>query len=130
MKNTVVALLVTLLAQPCSALSGLPARCPSIAMVKSGGVDSVYFDAIEGWLGRANDSKYDTDETWSFSVFAGTSATNAEDALALARLRLTGIDNVIGPFEFEKSGQAMKYWGCSYFGEGFGLALTPMLPDL
>lgn len=132
MKNTAITLLTTLLIQPCFAEpTPRPAACPSIEMVKLGGVDKAFYDPVHGWVATTNYSKYDTDVLWSFGVIEGKSVKNAEDAVYKAKQELRGIRYTIGPFEYERTSEHMKRWACSYQGDNvFAYAATPTLPDV
>jgi hypothetical protein len=106
-----------------------PAACPRLGIIKSVGIDRVYYEPNFGWLATTTYAKYDTDVLWSFSVLVGKSPANESKALEKAKTDLEALNWQVGPMRYTQSDETLERWCCTYHGSGTAIAITPTLPD-
>ncbi len=120
-KSLLVALALIGVNAPIYAMPPQPAKCPSVANIKSAGLSYSSLDT-DGYV-VAQFNKYSTNDTWLFG-FASIQAKSSQEALSIGNQLLGTLFGSPKPTPIPSE----NLWACLYqTSQGsYGVALTPI----
>ena len=104
----------------------LPEKCPSVSSISSQGLDYVApFIPGRGWIGVKENSHYDTNDTWTFTLFTDSDAKNGRIAIQQLSKKISSFNLKFGPRWDDEMG--LVYCEYETGGHSLATAFTPSL---